>query len=147
MDLPDALDARQDDKPRSIRRPIGLIDALHDRSDRVGVTSVGGCHEELLPTADVSEVRDHRPVSREPRTLARRDRPDEDRFEVIRNAMLGILTEPGAEVPLEIVAGGHDTGPSAIPVPTRASASSAARISPRARWRRDFAVPIGIPSV
>ena len=85
--------------------------------------------------------------ARPPRPLARRRGLHQDLAEVVGHAMPGLLVEPAREVLSERVVGGHAGRPSTVPGRSRESASSAARISPRARCRRDFAVPRGIPRV
>jgi len=64
---------------------------------------------------------------------------------LVGHAVLALLAQPERKVAPECVRRGHDGRPSARPGPIRASASNAARISPSARWSRDFAVPTGIP--
>ena len=57
----------------------------------------------------------------------------------------GVRRQPGGDVAVEIVARGHTNRLSFVVV-GRASASSAARSAPIARWSRDRAVPCGTPS-
>ncbi len=73
--------------------------------------------------------------------------PSEDGIEVLRHPMLGIRVEPLGDVAVEAVARVHAGRPSRMSGPGRASASSAARICFRPRYRRDLVVPSGIPSV
>ena len=73
--------------------------------------------------------------------------PAEDGIEVLRHPVLGIRVEPLGDVAVEAVARVHAGRPSRMSGPGRASASSAARICFRPRYRRDLVVPRGIPSV
>src|SRR4029078_12246194 len=73
--------------------------------------------------------------------------PSEDVIEVFGGGSGRQLVEDRREGALEARRGGHATCPPVFGAGGGGAASPATRISPRARWRRDLTVPIGMPSV
>ncbi len=73
-------------------------------------------------------------------------RSRQDLVEVARRAAPSLHVEPAGDRPVEAFVTVHARRPSATSARGRESASSAARMDWRARWRRDFAVPSGILS-
>ena len=71
----------------------------------------------------------------------------EDVFEEVRRGSRRQVVEDARERSFEAFGGGHATCPPGIGDGDGGSVSTAARISPRARWRRDLTVPVGMPSV